>query len=500
MSLTLVEIHLHLIASLHLATDRLKKLKLLVNAGCDPRACNLAGETPFYLVARQWDIQSMEYLLSLGVTVPPDIILSQLEWNHIFDHRGHHAVRFLLDNGGDIHTVARNGDTLLHLAAMLHPEEDALELARHLVHAGCIPCQSNLKGETPLHIAAQHGSISLIKYFLSLNIELPPDILLAASVGLFDKAELIRYLVQGSAIVSAVTTDGNTPIHLLLKERCSIIHKEYDHLECVKILTGTGCNPRIRNGAGETSLYVAARYGSNVILEYLLSQGVPLSNDILLASQTPGIIQFLLSQGLDLHSVTAEDLTELMHRILASDPGFSLSQEKDDVECARILIDFGWDPLPKNLAGEMVMHVAATKGKTAVIKFFLSHNVPLPPDILLAAIPLISGAMPSSDTWCLVRFLVREGASVHVTSSNGDTPLHLTMMYNFNPDPHTFPPPYHDQVSWQLVKTLLNSGSDPYARNLDGQTPYDFAETKGHFFKENFLRLIRNAHAHRLSS
>ena len=490
---------LHLAASLFWDTGHLQALKLLVNAGCDPRACNLAGETPFHLAARRGNIQFMEYLLSLGMTVPPDIMLSLLEGDRIFRHQGHHVVRFLLDNGGDVHTVAQNGDTLLHLAATLHPEEDALELARHLVHSGCIPCQTNLKGETPFHIAAQHGSVSLVKYFLSLNIKLPPDILLAAPIiGYSDKAELIHFLVQEGANVSAATTDGDTPIHLLLKDRDGIFGGEYDRLECVKILISAGCNLRVRNGAGETSLHVAARYGANMILGYLLSQGVPLSNDILLASQTPGMIRFLLSKGLDLRSVAAEDVTELMHRILASDTRPPFSQEEDDVECARILIDSGWDPSPKSLAGATVMHVAARKGKVAAIKLFRSYNVPLPPDILLAALPLTPGAKPSDDTWRLVRFLIREGANVHVTSPNGDTPLHLAMMCNFNSDRHTYPPP--QRVSWQLVETLLNSGSDPYTRNVDGRSPYDLAETKGHFFKENFLRLVRNAHAHHLSS
>ena len=145
------------------------------------------------------------------------------------------------------------------------------------------------------------------------------------------------------------------------------------------------------------------------------------------------------------------------------------------------------------------MHVAARKAKIAAIKLFRSYNVPLPPDILLAALPLTPGATPSDDTWRLVRFLIREGASVHVTSSNGDTPLHLAMMCNFNPDRDNYQSP-PQWVSWQLVETLLNSGSDPYIRNVDGRSPCDPAETKGHFFKENFLRLVRNAHTHHLSS
>ena len=139
-----------------------KKVRFLVNAGCDPRACNLAGETPIHFAAKQGFIQVMEYLLSLpGVSVPPDVMLTQLGDPWPSQQRGY-SVYFLLEKGGDAQTVAKCGHTLLHHAAKLRPEGESLRLVKHLVDAGCVPSALNSKKETPLHIAAQCGYTSVI--------------------------------------------------------------------------------------------------------------------------------------------------------------------------------------------------------------------------------------------------------------------------------------------------------------------------------------------------
>jgi ankyrin repeat protein len=224
---------------LHLAmlapegTECLKRIKLLVNAGCDSHACNLAGETPFHIAARQGHIPVMEYFLSLGISVPSGIMLTQLDGNpHIPGPPPHYSVvRFLLKIGGDIHTVTKDGATLLHLSVKIYPEEDALELAKYLVYAGCIPHALNSLQKTPIHIAAQSGFTSVIKYLLSLDTELPSDILLTASASYSNIAPLIHYLIQEGANVSAATMEGDTPLHLVLSGG-----DEDDRLECVTIL------------------------------------------------------------------------------------------------------------------------------------------------------------------------------------------------------------------------------------------------------------------------
>ncbi|KAG8215993.1 ankyrin repeat-containing domain protein [Butyriboletus roseoflavus] len=207
----------------------------------------------------------MEYLLSLGISLPSDVMVTQLEGLHPTPHL---TIPFLLDKGGDIHTVAKNGNTLLHVAATkLYPEEYALGLTKHLVHAGCMPCVPNSLQETPLHVAARWGFISVIEYLLSLNITLPPDILLAASTGYPVDARVIHHLIQGGASVSVVTTNGDTPLHLVVLDS----GVEDDCLECVKTLIDAGCEPRARNLAGKIPLHNAAMHGFCTVLEYLLS-------------------------------------------------------------------------------------------------------------------------------------------------------------------------------------------------------------------------------------
>ena len=484
-------LHLAMLVDSDLEAECLRRTELLVNAGCDPRVCNLAGETPFHIAAREGHISVMDYFLLLGISVPSDIMLIRLE--RFRSYRDHYpVVRFLLENGGDVHSVAKNGDTLLHVAAIIYPEEDALQSAKYLVHAGCIPHALNSLQETPLHIAAQRGYTSVVKYLLSLDTELPPDILLTASLGYSNSniAPLIHYLVEEGASVSATTTDGDTPLHLLLTQG-----EEYDLLECVKLLVDAGCDPHAHNLAGETPLHRAARHGYSSILEYLLSQDIPLPHDILLACETSTALQFFLGKGLDLSRVSTDGVTALMHRVL----DFNWSQvEYDTVGFARILIGAGWDPVPQNSAGKTTIHIAAMNGDLAAIKFFLSQNVPLPSDILLAAVSLPIPALIDlymEQAITVTRFLIHEGASVNVAASNGNTPLHLVMMHDFLPDQI-----YHstEKLLWKLVEILVNGGSDPSARNMYGQTPYDIAEAKGYFFKENFLRLVWNSSTHRL--
>ncbi|KAF8557484.1 ankyrin [Imleria badia] len=488
---------LHITAVLLLSgVECLRRIKLFVNAGCDPHACNLAGETPFHIAAQRGHIEVMEYLISLGISVPSDIMITQFEGSLL--HRLN-SVPFLLDKGGDVHAVAKNGDTLLHLSARLDTEHGALELAKHLVQAGCAPCALNSKQETPLHIAARSGFTSVVKYFLSLNITLPPGILIAASTGPFLKAKLIRYLVQEGATVSVTTSDGDTPLHLLLARGDEDVliagdELEDDRLEGIKVLVDSGCDPRAENTAGETPLHAAARSGFTNVLEYLLSQGVPLPRDILLASEIATTLRFFLAKGLGLRTVAPDSVTDLMCRVLNS------PWKSDPVEFARVLISAGWDPSAKNSAGETIMHAAARRSNINAIRFFLSQDVPPPSDILLAAVshPARANAPPPNFASVLeaavrlTRLLIREGAGVNFAASNGDTPLHLAITRNFISDNAGA-----RCCSWELIEVLLNSGSDPSARNADGQTPHSLAEAKGHFFKENFQRLVRNAVRHR---
>ncbi|KAG9311679.1 ankyrin repeat-containing domain protein [Chiua virens] len=486
---------LHLSMRTNSEAECLRRVEILVNAGCDVRARNLACETPYHVAARFGHISVMEYLFSLSGPSDETFINALLEgifksyrWT---TYHCRAMIRFLLDKGIGVQIVDKDDKGLLHAALSGSlGEEETLELVKILIHSGCKPSVPGLNQETSLHLAARRGYISVICYLLSLDPNLPSDILLAASKGYSKRAQAIRYLINKSARVSVATTDGDTPLHLLLAQG-----DELDCLESTKILVDAGCNPCARNLAGETPLHTAARSGFVSILKYFLSRGI-LPSDVLSVAR-PVTAHFLLGERIDVcQSVSFDDDKELVHRILDFDLRFKFSEndedEHADVECSKILLGLGWDPSLRNSSGETPMHVATRRKRISVVRYLLSQKVPLPPDILLATVSRTDGLDRLS--LALTRFLIREGAMVNTTAPNGDTPLHLVLRHGFDSDP------YISYNAWEFAQILLNNGSDPTARNMDGQTPLIMAEEKGHFFKENFLRLVRNsAHARTLN-
>ena len=115
-------LHLSMMADVE-EVQHLRRIKIFINAGCDARACNIAGETPFHVAAKQRLISVMEYLIFAGISIPPDIMLAALKFQ--YDSRScYPTIRFLLERGCDASIVTEDGDSLLHLAAMLYAEEE----------------------------------------------------------------------------------------------------------------------------------------------------------------------------------------------------------------------------------------------------------------------------------------------------------------------------------------------------------------------------------------
>jgi len=216
-------------------------------------------------------------------------------------------------------------------------------------------------------------------------------------------------------------------------------------------------------------------------MEYLWSRSTSVPPSAFLAaascrrsSNKVQAVRFLSTlDGADVR-VVAPDGDTALHRAV------EFGNEDDCLETAKLLVHLGCHLSLCNSAGETPLHIAAKRHYISVLKYLLSQGVPLPSDVLLSA---VSGFyfedIDVDDVCCgaaMIRFLIREGANPCVVNDEGDTPLHVFLRSEFSGDA---------MEEWKVIQMLLDAGANPYARNLDRQTPADLAEKRGPFFAKN---------------
>ena len=235
--------------------DCMESLRVLIDAGCDPSRCNLAGKTPLHLAVRNGFISIAKHLLALPVPLPPDIMLAASE------SQDTPMICFIANKGADVHAVASNGDTPLHrVLEGLHRHVDSatqLNCVKVLINAGCNLALPNANGETPFDIAAKAGYLQVVQYLHGiLNSPFPPDILLSVfgSSWHSDTSLRIRFFIDKGASIHVSRPSGDTPLHLAASLRW-----DTDRLQALKHLVNAGCDPHACNLAGETPFHLAAR-------------------------------------------------------------------------------------------------------------------------------------------------------------------------------------------------------------------------------------------------
>jgi ankyrin repeat protein len=439
--------------------DVLETIKLLVGYGYDLLEANSSGK-PLYIAAERAHISVAQHLISLGIQLPPDMLLVTLK---LWDSRlttliGVKApmVRFLVENGADVHVRTEAGDSVLHIALQSFYEDDALGIAELLVGYGCDPLEANSSGKSSLHIAIEQVHISVAQYLLSLGVPLPPDILVTLnSRGIWRTARIVRFLVENGADVHACAETGDSVFHAAFN---SFQHED-EALELAKLLVGYGCDPLEANCLGKMPLHIAIEQAHMSVVQYIFSLGIPLPPDLLLvALNSPelaigtkmSMVSLLIHSGVDVH-VHAETGDSVFHIVLES------FNEDDAFGIAELLISYGCDPLEPNSSGKTPLHIAIEQARTSVVQYLISLGVPLPPDILLTLSP--HGRWKTAEMIC---FLIENGADVSARNQVGDSVLHVVLESL-------------DGSSWhaarEIVDLLVAYGCDPFEANSSGKPP-----------------------------
>ncbi|KAF5295241.1 hypothetical protein FQR65_LT10525 [Abscondita terminalis] len=137
--------------------------------------------------------------------------------------------------------INENGDTLLHLAALIGDSRLITYLHANNYN---INSQNNLKN-TPMHVAIQANKLNSVEALLRFDIDLElkningdTPLHVAASIGSY---EIMTILLSGPVHMNSLNNYNNTPLHIAVQQNETV---------AIKLLMRSGADLEIRNSTG----------------------------------------------------------------------------------------------------------------------------------------------------------------------------------------------------------------------------------------------------------
>ncbi|RTE81542.1 hypothetical protein BHE90_003940 [Fusarium euwallaceae] len=253
-----------------------------------------------------------------------------------------------------------------------------------LLEAGADPDALDWRGQSPLHLAAQHGYVEVASLLMKrsdasiLNSEGFTALHLALLEGHND---MVKCLVRENDDLHSTDGRGYTVLHLAAHT---------GNVDLVKWLVSKGSNTALRNSNGLRPVHLAAESGNDATLRWLLRH-----------------------EHVDSDPVV-DEAWEMLHSASKGGIGWIVSDILHGDE-SRINIR---DP-----QGRSALHVAAGAGKTEMVRLLLDAKVGADVDAVDNGdqTPLFYAG--NNGHVSVAKELIRRGANVTAVDANGETPF-----------------------------------------------------------------------------
>eukprot|EP00953_Heterococcus_sp_UTEX-ZZ885_P029384 15599-Heterococcus_DN1.PRE.2 len=248
----------------------LQILELLIQHGADVRAVTDRGFTLLMQAATDNQPRVAEFLIQQGLSVHAvdDSGSTALHHAAASASKGTETMRVLLAHGADVNAVDLQRCTPLHLAA----RSEQLDKVEVLVAAGADVLRTDEIGGTALHVAIHFEHLTVVQLLLEHGADVVINTLQytatdehspVSAVMVCNDAAVLKLLLTAGADVHAVTSSGDTCLHIAAR------HSYSAPVLC--LLIKAGADLQAVNEQGLTAAEVA-HDACNTLLEQLLNR------------------------------------------------------------------------------------------------------------------------------------------------------------------------------------------------------------------------------------
>ncbi|KAK2480748.1 hypothetical protein H9L39_06387 [Fusarium oxysporum f. sp. albedinis] len=381
----------------------------------------------------------------------PDDIISATENFEIYDGidiARRRVVKALLRSGANPHIPGYNGDTPLHLAAILGDVEIVERILEHGVDIDTL----NGNDDVPLEEAVRHSRESAsMKLLESGTVDTCGEncrTALTDASSVRNLALMETFIEKGAkldipdikgqtALIKASKLGHARVVELLLKSQSDVDHQDHDldtalikacvgdHADVIELLLASNARLDIRGHSNQTALELGGLYCGEDSIKRLLRH----STDPVIRDQHSGtvLISLIKWNKPDIVSLILED-TEFKPTSKHIDLAFSVSCFEGNEKIARLLIDHGANPNMNSNARrspESLLIHAINRGYDAVVLLLLDAGISSGNEDDTGMGPIHAAA--SRGTKLMVQSLIDKGVSVNHRAFAGRLPLDYAM-------------------------------------------------------------------------
>lgn len=309
-----------------------------------------------------------------------------------------------------------------------------------------------------IHDAVQEGTIEIVKQLLDenpalLNAENDNRMTPLNIAALNGQTAIAVELLNRGADITIGDVDNSQPIH------CAAIG---GHIDVAELFLSKGVDIDVRDNNGATPLIFASSYGQLKMAEYLIEQGADINggnNNHLTplfyaaGSGNRDIVEFLIERGADieakmiggdtpLHIAAARGRTDVCELLTLRGADIHVQNNRGEtplhsavISCSlntvKILCEHGAYIDAVDEEGMTSLHLAVARGKTEMVKCFLSQDAALnSKENQYARTELHTAAIKGYTD--IVNLLIEAGAEATVNDNENKTPFDYALYHGFS--------------------------------------------------------------------